>query len=322
MSKILVTGGAGFIGYHTTKKFLELNNQVVAIDNINDYYDISLKEARINELNKYPNFKFCKIDITNYKSLEEIFSKEQMNTVIHLAAQAGVGYSFKNPMIFKDTNISGTFNLLELTKKYGVKNFIFASSSSVYGNSTKESLEEIDSTDHPISLYGATKSTGELLTHYYHKTFDINTNIFRFFSVYGPWGRPDMVMFKFIKSILAGKPIDVYNFGNHQRSFTYIDDIVEGIIKAISLEQKNPKFEIINLGNSQLIELEYLISLIENELNVKSIKNYLPLQNGDIIRNYPNINKAKQILNWQPKTPVEEGIPILIKWYKDYYKTK
>ena len=316
---ILVTGGAGFIGYHLSKKLLELNYNIIVIDNLNKYYDQKLKKDRLNILKEYNNFKFYKTDMTDFKELEKIIKKNKIDLIYHLAAQAGVRYSFENPEVYLTTNIEGTYNILKLMVKYKIYNLIFSSTSSIYGNSDKKFLTETDDTNHPVSLYASTKKACEGLIHYYHHQYNIKSIILRYFTVYGPYGRPDMALFKFTKNILEDKPIDVYNQGQHQRGFTYINDIVEGSFKALELFKQDRLFEIINLGNNQTNELEYFIELIEKELNKKAEKNYLPLQPGDVIKTAAGISKAKELLNWQPFTSLEQGISNFTKWYKEYY---
>src|SRR3989338_10384715 len=318
MSKILVTGGAGFIGSQTVKKLLGLGHQVTTVDNLNDYYSPELKKDRLKQLKDYQNFKFFELDIANKNDLKEVFQKNQFEVICHLAAQAGVRYSFENPEAYQKANLEGTFNLLEMAKDYEIKNFVFASSSSVYGNSNQDYFSEVDNTDSPVSLYAATKKAGELLISFYHQSFGINSLALRLFTVYGPWGRPDMAYFKFAQAILNNQPIDVYNQGKHQRDFTYIDDIVDGFVKAIEFNQSNQGFEIINLGNSKPVELEYFITTLESLLGKKAIKNYQPMQPGDVLKTSANIEKAKRLLSWQPTTSIEEGLEKFVAWFKTY----
>ena len=320
MSKILVTGGAGFIGFHLAKKLLEQNHQVIIVDNFNDYYDPSLKESRIKQIENNERLKIYRLDIGDFKKLQVVFNENKIDLVCHLAAQAGVRYSFVNPQAYLNSNVSGTFNLLELAKEKRIKNFIFGSSSSVYGNLDKEAFAEDDVLNQPVSLYAATKLNGEAMAYYYHHAFGLNVICLRFFTVYGPWGRPDMALFKFTRAILAGEKIDVYNHGRHQRDFTYVDDIIDGIIKAMELKLAKPSCTIINLGNSRPVELEYFIALIEKNLNKKAAKNYLPLQPGDVLKTSADISRAKKILNWQPATAIETGLKKFIDWYLAYYQ--
>lgn len=313
-SKILVTGGAGFIGSHVSKHLMDLGYKVVIVDNFNDYYDPALKEARINQFLKGYNFKLYRIDITNNKALRKIFEENKINKICHLAAIAGVRYSLENPYIYEKTNILGTLNLLELAKEFKVKGFIYASSSSIYGNTQKKLLSE-NEIFRPISLYGATKATDELLAYTYHHLFGIPCTGLRYFTVYGPWGRPDMALYLFAKGIAKGRPIDVYNFGKMKRDFTYIDDIVDGTVAAL---EKNYDFEIFNLGAGRMVNLNYFIKLIEKELGKTAKKNLLPLQPGDVLSTLADIRKAKKMLGYNPKTSVEKGIKNFIQWFKEY----
>ncbi|MBI5765964.1 GDP-mannose 4,6-dehydratase [Candidatus Falkowbacteria bacterium] len=315
MQTILVTGIAGFIGSHVAQKLVEKNYQVIGVDNFNSYYSPLLKEGRVKNLLVRQKENIYRFDIARRSDLEKIFSNNKIDKICHLAAQAGVRYSFENPDAYISANIIGTHNLLELAKKYNVKDFIFASSSSVYGGNKALPFEETATVNHPVSLYAATKVANEIEAYTYHHLYGLNCWGLRFFTVYGPWGRPDMALFKFTKAILDGQPIDVYNQGQHQRDFTYIGDIVSGVIAAI---EKCQGYEIFNLGNNQPVELEYFISVIEKTLGKKAIKNYLPLQPGDVIATYANIDKAKNFLGFNPKTKIDEGIEKFIAWYKNY----
>ena len=314
---ILLTGIAGFIGSNTAKKLLERGDKIIGIDNFNDYYDPALKEKRISEFLADYDFKLYRIDIANEVALAKVFEENKIDKICHLAAQAGVRYSLTNPDIYLQANIIGTNNLLEMVHKYNINNFVFASSSSVYGGNTKIPFSESDNVDTPISLYAATKKANELQAHVYHHLYGINCFGLRFFTVYGPWGRPDMAYYKFTNSILNGQPIDVYGGGHHRRDFTYIDDIVSGIVSALD---NCSGYEIFNLGNNKPVELEHFISIIENKLNKKAIKNYLPPQSGDVAETYANIDKAKKILGYEPKVNIEEGLDKFLTWYKKYYK--
>lgn len=317
MQKILITGGAGFIGAHAAKKLIEEKYEVVIIDNLNDYYDPKLKKDRLKIFLGGLKFKFYKADISNYKQLEKIFTRHKFDCICHLAAQAGVRYSLTNPWLYEKTNIAGTLNLLELAKINKIKKFVFASSSSVYGGNTKLPFSETDPVDKPVSFYAATKKSGELLAYAYHSLYGIKVCGLRFFTVYGPWGRPDMAYFKFIDLIRKNKPIEIYNHGKMKRDFTYIDDIVSGVVSAI----KNTfDFEIINLGNNRPKELGRLIFLLEKHFGKIAKKKYLPMQAGDVIATWANINKAKQLLNYNPAVSLEEGVKKFIAWYKNYYK--
>ncbi len=313
----IVTGAAGFIGFHISKRLLEMGNQVIGIDNINEYYDPLLKEARLALLRGDKKFIFHKEDLVNYKGLKEIFDKHQADKVCHMAAQAGIRYSLENPFAYQKSNLEGFLNIIELAKDYKIKNFVYASSSSVYGNNKKIPFSESDNVDHPISLYAATKKADELIAHTYTHIYGLPTTGLRFFTVYGPWGRPDMALFIFTKAILEGREIDVYNFGKMKRDFTYIDDIVEGVIS--SLEKVN-RYEIFNLGNSHTVELEYFIECIEKELGKKAVKRYLPIQKGDVPETFADINHAKDKLGFDPKIGIEEGIKRFTGWYSLHYK--
>ena len=315
--KILVTGGAGFIGFHLAKKLSE-KDEIVIVDNLSDYYDIKLKEARLEQIKD--KVEFHKIDISDFSSLKKIFEKYEFDLICHIAAQAGVRYSLINPWAYEKSNILGTLNIFELAKKFNIKKVIYASSSSVYGGNKKVPFSEEDKVDKPISLYAATKIANELMAHTYHHLYKIDMVGLRYFTVYGPFGRPDMAMFKFTKNIFEDKPIEVYNFGNMKRDFTYIDDIIGGTIKAINFCLNNDDIcEIINLGNSKPVELNYFIELLEKEIGKEAKKNLLPMQPGDVLETYADITKAKKILGWEPKTEIEEGVKKFVEWYRDYY---
>lgn len=314
--KILVTGGAGFIGMHVARKLIELGHSVVIIDNFNDYYDVKIKEDRIKLVKEA---KVYRADISDYPKMEEIFANEKFDKVCHLAAQAGVRYSLENPFAYISSNDVGTLNLLECCRQYDVKDFVFASSSSVYGGNTKIPFSEDDNVDKPISLYAATKKSNELMAHVYHHLFGIRCTGLRFFTVYGEFGRPDMAMWIFTKNIIEGKPIDVFNFGKMKRDFTYISDVVDGVVKAVM----NPfDYEIINLGNHKPVELLYFISIIEKELGKKAITEMLPMQPGDVPATYADNSKAKKLLGWEPSTSIEEGVKRFVRWFKEYNKIK
>lgn len=314
---ILVTGGAGFIGSHVVKKLIEEGQEIIIIDNFNQYYDPVLKEARLNTFLKGLDFKLYRIDITDFSELKKIFAENKFTKICHLAAQAGVRYSLKNPFLYEETNIRGMLNLLELAKDFGIKGFIYASSSSVYGGNKKIPFSEADRVDKPISLYAATKRSSELLAYTYHHLYKLPCTGLRYFTVYGPWGRPDMAYFKFAKAILEDRPIDVYNYGKMKRDFTYIDDIVSGTLAAL---ESNFSYEIFNLGNSETVELEYFILLLEKFLGKLAQKKYLPLQAGDVTETYANISQAQEKLGYCPVTSIEEGIEKFVQWYKNYYQ--
>lgn len=310
--KILVTGGAGFIGSHLCDRLLKEGKEVICIDNLNSYYSPKIKLSNIKNNLENPNFSFFVVDITDMRQLEEIFKNNQISIVVHLAARAGVRPSIEKPLLYKDTNVSGTVNLLALSKKYKIKNFIFGSSSSVYGNTKKIPFSETDNVDYPISPYAASKKACELYCYTYSHLCDINVTCLRFFTVYGPRGRPDMAPYLFTKWINEGSAVKKFGNGESKRDYTYISDIIEGIMKAL---EKNFKFEIINLGNSKAIELSYFISLIEKLVGKKAkIKEFKrPL--GDVNVTYADISKAKRLLNWEPKVSIEEGMKEFVRWY-------
>ncbi|MDP3987150.1 MAG: GDP-mannose 4,6-dehydratase [Nanoarchaeota archaeon] len=314
--KILVTGCAGFIGFHVSKKLLERGDSVVGVDNLNDYYDVSLKEARLKILKEFPDFKFHKIDIS--EGLEEL-KDQNFEAICHLAAQAGVRYSLENPLAYEKSNSLGTLQILEFARHNEIPKVVYASSSSVYGNSStgEKSFKETQKLDEPISLYAATKKANELYAHVYNHLFGIKTIGLRFFTVYGPWGRPDMALFKFTKNILSDSPMDVYNRGLLQRDFTYIDDIVSGVISAID---SNHECEIFNLARGESVELIDFIKAIEKATGKKAILNMMPMQPGDVLKTSGDITKAKTQLSYNPKTSIEEGVKSFVEWYKGYYE--
>ena len=316
----IVTGSAGFIGFHLSLKLLNNGYQVIGIDNLNNYYDVNLKKDRNKILKSYKSYKFKKIDIKNYKELESVFKKKNFECIINLAAQAGVRYSLINPKSYIDNNILGFFNVIDLAKKYKVKKIIYASTSSIYGIQKKFPIKENFDTNNPIQLYAATKKSNEVIAASYSKLYNINTIGLRFFTVYGPWGRPDMALFKFTKNILKGKPIDVFNKGKHTRDFTFVDDIVDGIIKIIKKRKKVMGSSIYNIGNGKKVSLMDYIKLIEKNLNKKAKKNFLPLQKGDIIKTHSSTKLLKKDFGYIPKTSVSHGVKKFINWYLSYYK--
>ena len=337
MKKILVTGTAGFIGFHLVQRLLKQDNQVVGIDNLNDYYDPQLKIDRLNQLEGKENFKFFRLDISDRAGMSNLFSEQGFDSVVNLAAQAGVRYSLTNPYAYIDSNILGFLNILEGCRHHQVKHLVFASSSSVYGANTKMPFSVHHNVDHPISLYAATKKANELMAHAYASLYGLPTTGLRFFTVYGPWGRPDMALFLFTKAILTGKPIDVFNHGRMQRDFTYIDDIVEGVVRIIdcipepdphwSGTQPDPgtsyaSYKIYNIGNNNPIELMHFISVIEDTLGKKAIKNMLPLQPGDVPATYANVDDLMDLVGFKPQTPIEVGINKFINWYLSYYNNE
>ena len=313
---VLVTGAAGFIGFHTAKALLDRGDRVTGTDNLNGYYDVKLKKARLNILKEYSRFEFNKADLSQEGEAERIIKKGNFTEICHLAAQPGVRYSIENPLRYEYWNNAASLQVLEAAKKHGPKNLVMASSSSVYGNSASEMLSEKENVDRPISVYAATKKANELYAHVYHALFGMNITLLRFFTVYGPWGRPDMAMFKFAKNILAGKPIDVYNRGRMKRDFTYVDDIVRGIVKALDLHLG---YEIINLGNHRPVELLRLISVMEDALGKKAVRKMMPAQPGDVLKTYADITRAKKLLGFYPETTIEEGVRKFVSWYRGYY---
>ena len=314
--KILVTGAAGFIGYHLCASLLNDGYDVLGIDNINNYYNKNLKLDRLEILRKYKNFNFNKIDISDRKAITDSFLNFKPIKVINLAAQAGVRHSFKNPYKYVESNLIGFINIIELCRRANVKGLIYASSSSVYGGNKKTPFSEKDGTSNPISFYGASKKSNELIANAYSSLYGLNTTGLRYFTVYGPWGRPDMAYFNFTQKILNEKPIKVYNNGIMKRDFTFIDDIILGTKTAI---EKNYKCEVFNLGNNKNEKLMDLIKLLENKLSKEAIIQFVPMQPGDVIETYANIDKSKEKLNFNPKVSIKDGIPKFINWYKNYY---
>ena len=315
--------------------FLERGDSVIGIDNHNDYYDPNLKESRLKRLEKYSNYKHYKIDITNKNELIKVFQDHYPEIVVNLAAQAGVRYSMENPLAYIDTNIVGFANILENCRNYNVKHLVYASTSSVYGANTKMPFSEQYSANHPLSVYAASKKSNELMAHTYSYLYKLPTTGLRFFTVYGPWGRPDMALFKFTKNILQGEPIDVFNNGNHSRDFTYVDDIIDGVIKAIDNPSSiNPNWDsnepdpatssapwnIYNIGNSKQVKLMDYIKALEKSLKKKAKINYLPLQPGDVPNTHAKVDNLKKKFNYKPSTSVEEGVSNFVKWYREFYK--
>jgi UDP-glucuronate 4-epimerase len=331
----IVTGSVGFIGSAVSLKLLERGDNVIGIDNHNDYYDPKIKDARLERLVKYANYKHYKVDLSNRKSLDEIFRKNKIQKVVNLAAQAGVRYSIENPLTYINSNIVGFAHVLENCRHHKVEHLVYASSSSVYGANTKMPFSEHDSVNHPLSVYAASKKSNELMAHTYSYLYQLPTTGLRFFTVYGPWGRPDMALFKFTKNILEGKQIDVFNHGKHTRDFTYIDDIVEGIIKTLdnpatsndnwNSKQPDPATSkapwcIYNIGNNKPVQLMDYIDALEKTIGKKAKINFLPLQLGDVPDTYADINNLKIKFNYKPSTSVIKGVFNFVKWYKDYYQ--
>ena len=333
--KILVTGSAGFIGYALCLKLLNIGHEIIGIDNHNDYYDPKIKDERLKRIIKYSNYKHYKEDLSDQKKLEEIFKNHKPQKVVNLAAQAGVRYSMENPLAYINSNIVGFAHILENCRNHNVEHLVYASSSSVYGANTKMPFSEHDSINHPLSVYAASKKSNELMAHAYSHLYQLPTTGLRFFTVYGPWGRPDMALFKFTKNILDEKPINVFNYGKHTRDFTYIDDIVEGVIKTLdnpatsnnnwNSDQPDPAsskapWRVYNIGNNKPIQLMDYISALEKTLEKKAKINFLPLQPGDVPDTYSNVDNLKKKFNYKPSTTVIEGINNFVRWYKDYYK--
>jgi len=332
---ILVTGAAGFIGFHVSQRLLARGDKVVGLDNLNDYYDPSLKEARLAQLRASHDFHFVHCDVADTTSLQDVFDDHHPERVIHLAAQAGVRYSVVNPYAYIETNILGFQNILEGCRHNQIAHLVYASSSSVYGGNTRQPFSEHDGVDHPLSLYGATKKANELMAHSYAHLYRLPATGLRFFTVYGPWGRPDMALFKFTKAMLAGEPIPVYNEGRMIRDFTYIDDIVEGIVRILDVVPRpNPEWEsnhpdpassdapyrIFNIGNNRPVELLHFISVLEKSLGVKARLDLLPMQPGDVPSTMADVNDLERATGFRPKTTVEEGIAAFVRWYREYYR--
>ncbi|MEI5907342.1 NAD-dependent epimerase [Bacillus spongiae] len=321
---IFITGCAGFIGFHFSKRLLDEGFHVVGVDNINDYYDTNLKEDRLNILKKYTNFKFIHGSIEEKELLDNLFEQFQPESVVHLAAQAGVRYSLENPQAYIQSNLVGFANILECSQKHQVHHLLYASSSSVYGNNSKVPFSVQDRVDHPVSLYAATKKANELMAHTYSHLYNLPTTGLRFFTVYGPWGRPDMAYFSFIRAISNGEPIEVYNYGKMRRDFTYIDDVVECIMrlwkKGPSLDHSLP-YKIYNIGHNQPVQLSDFIDVIEKNIGKKAVKKLLPMQPGDVLETFADIDDLEQEINYKPMVSIEEGISKFVKWYKEYYTT-
>ena len=313
---LLVTGSAGFIGFHLSKKLLETGYAVVGVDNLNPYYDVKLKRARLDILKANEDFSFYELDIQDLPGLKDIFKQHRVVKICNLAAQAGVRYSLEDPFSYQKSNIEGFLNLLELAREYKVSNFVYASSSSVYGKNKKSPYSVEDRVDNPISFYAATKKANELMAHAYSHLFEIPCTGLRYFTVYGPWGRPDMALFLFADAILKNRPINVYNYGEMRRDFTYIDDIVDGTIRAI---ERPVPYEIFNLGNSDSVALLDFIRVIEEELGQEAEKNMMPLQPGDVPETVADIRRSRELLGFNPRTPLRDGIRNFISWYREYY---
>ncbi|MCB1877870.1 MAG: NAD-dependent epimerase [Chromatiales bacterium] len=333
--KILVTGSAGFIGSTLSLRLLERGDEVIGIDNLNDYYDVNLKKARLARHADHGGYTDVRLDLEDRAGVAEVFAKHKPHRVVNLAAQAGVRYSIENPLAYVDTNLVGFANILEGCRHNGVEHLVYASSSSVYGSNTNMPFSVHHNVDHPVSLYAATKKANELMAHTYSHLYRLPTTGLRFFTVYGPWGRPDMALFLFTRNILAGKPIDVFNYGHHRRDFTYIDDIVEGVIRVLDrIPEPNPgwsgdnpdsatsnaPYSLFNIGNNQPVELMHYIEVLEDCLGKKAEKNLLPLQNGDVPDTYADVSDLVREVDYKPDTSVEDGIRRFVDWYKEYYR--
>jgi UDP-glucuronate 4-epimerase len=333
--RVLVTGAAGFIGYHVAERLLARGDEVVGLDNLNPYYDPTLKEARLARLATRPRFRFERIDLADRAAMEALFAAGGIARVVHLAAQAGVRYSVENPHAYADSNLTGTLHVLEGCRHHGVEHLVFASTSSVYGANTKMPFSVHDNVDHPLSFYAATKKANELMAHTYAALYGLPVTGLRFFTVYGPWGRPDMALFQFTRNILAGKPIDVFNYGNHRRDFTYVDDIAGGVVAALDhVAAPNPAWDgnapdpatsrapyrLYNIGNNRPVELMRYIEVLEGCLGRKAEKNLLPMQVGDVPDTWADAEELVRDVGYRPSTPVEEGIAKFVAWYLDYYR--
>jgi UDP-glucuronate 4-epimerase len=333
--KILVTGAAGFIGMHTAQRLLARGDEVVGLDNLNDYYDVTLKRARLARLEGHKGFRFVRLDVADRAGMEALFARERFDRVVHLAAQAGVRYSLTNPHAYVESNLVGFMHVLEGCRHHGVQHLVYASSSSVYGGNTKLPFSEHDSVDHPVSLYAATKKANELMAHTYSHLYGLPTTGLRFFTVYGPWGRPDMALFLFTKAILEGRPIDVFNHGHMQRDFTYVDDIVEGVVRVTDRTAtpdaayvsdtpdpgtSNVPYRVFNIGNHQPVPLLEFIACIERALGMTAEKRLLPMQDGDVPATYADTDALREWVGFQPATPIQVGIERFVAWYRDYYR--
>ncbi|WEF29654.1 NAD-dependent epimerase [Klebsiella aerogenes] len=331
--KFLVTGAAGFVGFHVSQRLLEAGHTVIGIDNMNDYYDVNLKQARLDLLD-YPLFSFVKLDIADREGMAKLFAAEKFDRVVHLAAQAGVRYSLENPHAYADANLMGFLNILEGCRHHKVQHLVYASSSSVYGLNRKMPFSTDDSVDHPVSLYAATKKANELMAHTYAHLYGIPTTGLRFFTVYGPWGRPDMALFKFTKAMLEGKSIDVYNYGKMKRDFTYIDDIAEAVVRVQNvIPQADPNwtvetgspatssapFRVYNIGNSSPVELMDYITALEEAMGMEAKKNMMPMQPGDVLETSAETQPLYDLVGFKPQTTVKEGVKNFVEWYKGYY---
>jgi UDP-glucuronate 4-epimerase len=333
--KILVTGAAGFIGFHLCQRLLQSGDQVVGLDNLNDYYDVQLKKDRLKQIESHPLFHFLKIELKDREAVSSLFAEQRFDLVVNLAAQAGVRYSLINPYSYADTNLMGFLNILEGCRHQQVKHLVFASSSSVYGGNTSMPFSVHDNVDHPVSLYAATKKANELMAHTYAALYQLPCTGLRFFTVYGPWGRPDMALFIFTRAILTGKPIDVYNYGRMKRDFTYIEDIIEGVTRIMGkVPEPNPQwngekpdgatsfapYRLYNIGNNHPVELMAFIEILEDCLGRKAQKNLMPIQPGDVPATYADVDDLMRDVGFKPATPIEVGIRRFVDWYREYYR--
>lgn len=335
--RVLVTGAAGFIGFHLSNRLCQEGYTVTGLDNMNSYYDVGLKTSRLDQLKQLPGFSFRQLELTDKNGIKSLFEENQFDYVVNLAAQAGVRYSIINPYVYLESNIQGFLNILEACRHKKIKHLVYASSSSVYGANTKMPFSVHHNVDHPISLYAASKKSNELMAHTYSALYDLPTTGLRFFTVYGPFGRPDMALFLFTKAILEGKPIDVYNHGKMKRDFTYVDDIVEGVVRLIPVVPQPNKswnsndpdpatsfapYKIYNIGNNKPVELLHFISVLEEKLGKKAVKNLLPLQEGDVPETFADVDDLMSDVGFKPDTPLETGIGAFVDWYLDYYQIK
>lgn len=333
--KVLVTGVAGFIGMHVAQRLLARGDEVVGIDNLNDYYAVALKEARLARLDGQPGFRFVRLDLADAAGMAALFATEKFDKVVHLAAQAGVRYSLQNPLAYVSSNLAGFAHVLEGCRQNQVAHLVFASSSSVYGGNEKQPFAESDAVDHPLSLYAATKKSNELMAHSYAHLYGLPMTGLRFFTVYGPWGRPDMAYYKFAQAITAGRSIDVYNHGKMQRDFTYIDDIVEGVLRVLdrpatgnpAFDAKNPDaasskapYRLYNIGGRQVTELESFIGILEAQLGKSAVKNYLPLQDGDVLATSADVSRLEHDFDFSPNTSLNDGLARFVAWFRDYHR--
>ena len=334
MAPILITGAAGFIGYHLSKRLLADGHEVIGLDNLNDYYDVSLKEARLAHLRSHPLFRFVKLDLADRVGMERLFSEHRFARVVNLAAQAGVRYSLVNPHAYVESNVVGFLNVLEGCRHTGVEHLVFASSSSVYGANTRLPFSTRDNVDHPVSLYAASKKADELMAHSYAHLYRLPCTGLRFFTVYGPWGRPDMALFSFTRAILEGRPIDLFNYGKHRRDFTYVDDIVEGIVRIMGHPAEpntgwdgdvpdpttsTAPYRLYNIGHNEPVELLYMVELLEAALGRKAEKRMLSLQPGDVVDTYADIDDLAESVGYRPATSIEDGVARFVSWYREYY---